>query len=178
MKRTFAVILAIALLLGSMTFASAEGDKVKLTGLFIAHPLTKSVYDMNWLMEIEEAAGVEIEWEQIYTDWNQIFTPRPVLNDGYNPSYLLDYYRFVSDSACRFAGMQADILRRYKKPGDFITTNGLFNHLDNHRMAEESLDVYCYDSYPSFAFGLDRAPKTETDLNASPKLALSVLILA
>ena len=106
-----------------------------------------------------------VVWSQTYTDWDQIFTPRPVLNDGYNPSYLLDYYRFVSDSACRFAGMQADILRRYKKPGDFITTNGLFNHLDNHRMAEESLDVYCYDSYPSFAFGLDRTPKTETDLN-------------
>ena len=81
MKRTFAVILAIALLLGSMTFASAEGDKVKLTGLFIAHPLTKSVYDMNWLMEIEEAAGVEIEWEQIYTDWNQIKTTRFAAGD-------------------------------------------------------------------------------------------------
>ena len=116
------------------------------------------------LAALNQAWGTVV-WSQTYTDWNQIFTPRPVLNDGYNPSYLLDYYRFVSDSACRFAGMQADILRRYMKPGDFITTNGLFNHLDNHRMAEESLDVYCYDSYPSFAFGLDRSPKTETDLN-------------
>ena len=32
-------------------------------------------------------------------------------------------------------------------------------------MAEECLDVYTYDSYPSFAFGLNRDPKTAKDLN-------------
>lgn len=104
-------------------------------------------------------------WSQTYTDWTQLTCPGPVPNGGYNPSMLLDYYRFVSDSARRFCKMQADIIRQYKKPGDFITTNGLFPHLDNHQMVEESLDVYMYDSYPSFAFGLDRKPKTATDLN-------------
>mgnify|MGYP002235302844 CR=1 FL=1 len=32
-------------------------------------------------------------------------------------------------------------------------------------MAEECLNVYTYDSYPSFAFGLNRDPKTVKDLN-------------
>lgn len=104
-------------------------------------------------------------WSQTYTDWSQLYGPRPVLNGGYNPSMLLDYYRFVSHSARRFCKMQADIVRKYKKPEDFITTNGMFDHLDNHQMTKESLDVYTYDSYPSFAFGLDRSPKTTTDLN-------------
>lgn len=32
-------------------------------------------------------------------------------------------------------------------------------------MEKESLDVYCYDSYPDFAFGLDRDPLHSDDLN-------------
>jgi putative aldouronate transport system substrate-binding protein len=31
---------------------------------------------MQWLQEIEEKAGVEVEWEQIYTDWDQTKSTR------------------------------------------------------------------------------------------------------
>ena len=75
MKRILAVVLALAMCLGCLSFAAAE-EKTKLTAVFIAHPLTQSVYDMEWLMEIEEEAGVDIEWEQIYTDWNQVKSTR------------------------------------------------------------------------------------------------------
>ena len=54
--------------------------------------------------------------------------------------------------------IQTEIIKKYVKPGDYITTNGKFWNLDNHKMEKESLDVYCYDSYPYFAFGLDRNP--------------------
>ncbi len=113
---------------------------------------------------LNEAWGTAF-WNQTYTDWEQIYVPRPLLNQGYNPHQHLDYYRFISESAVSFCRMQTDILRRYKKDGDFITTNGLFWNMDNHQMEEECLDVYTYDSYPSFAFGLDREPFCETDLN-------------
>ncbi|MCC8066214.1 MAG: beta-galactosidase [Clostridiales bacterium] len=113
---------------------------------------------------LNEAWGT-VFWNQTYTQWEQIYVPRPLLNQGYNPHQHLDYYRFISESALSFCRMQADILRRYKKPEDFITTNGLFWNLDNHRMQDECLDVYTYDSYPSFAFGLDRDPLHTTDLN-------------
>ena len=116
------------------------------------------------LDELNAAWGTAV-WSQTYTDWEQIFVPRTVLNVGWNPHLRLDYFRFVSWSARRFCKLQADILRKYKKPGDFITTNGLFGNLDNHQMEDESLDVYTYDSYPSFAFGLDRKPRESTDLN-------------
>ena len=94
---------------------------------------------------LNEAWGT-VFWSETYTDWSQVYCPRPVLNDGSNPHLLLDYSRFISESCIRFAGMQADIIRRYKKPEDFITTNGLFTNLDNHRMQNEILDVYTYDS--------------------------------
>ncbi len=113
---------------------------------------------------LNEAWGTVL-WSETYTDWSQIHCPRPVLNGGYNPHFLLDYSRFVSESCISFVRQQADILRKYKKPGDFITTNGLFENLDNHRLQNEALDVYTYDSYPGFAFELDKSPKTSTDLN-------------
>ena len=54
----------------------AAGEKVKLSALFIAHPLTKDVNEMQWVQEIEDKAGVEIEWEQIYTDWETVKATR------------------------------------------------------------------------------------------------------
>lgn len=48
---------------------------------------------------------------------------------------------------------------------DFITTNGMFGNLDNHRMEDECLDVYTYDSYPNFAYCLCEDPKHSDDLN-------------
>ena len=116
------------------------------------------------LEKLNEAWGT-IFWNQTYTDWEQIYVPRTILNEGINPHQHLDYYRFISDSMLRYCKMQADIIRKYKKPEDYVTTNGMFWNVDNHRMEKDCLDVYTYDSYPSFAFGLDRNLETADDLN-------------
>ena len=115
------------------------------------------------LEALNQAWGT-VFWNQTYTDWDQVYAPRPVVGSD-NPHQLLDYYRFISESTIRFCKLQADILRKYKKPGDFITTNGMFGNLDNVRMASECLDVYTYDSYPNFAFGMDSDPKHALALN-------------
>ncbi|MDD5899270.1 MAG: beta-galactosidase [Clostridia bacterium] len=107
------------------------------------------------------AAWGTVFWSQTYTEWDQIHVPRPTPNGSINPHLHLDYIRFVSESAISFCGLQAHILRKYLRPGVFITTNGMFGHLDNHRMTDEQLDVYTYDSYPNFAFLLERAGKLD-----------------
>jgi beta-galactosidase len=61
--------------------------------------------------------------------------------------------------------MQSDILREYVKEGDFITTNGLFGNLDNHKMQDTCLDVSAYDSYPNFAYCIGEDPKHNRTLN-------------
>lgn len=99
-------------------------------------------------------------WNQTYTDWREVYVPRKTVNGANNQHQRLDYLRFVSDSCRSFAKEQSDILRRYIKEDDFITTNGLFGHLDNHAMARESLDFYMYDSYPNFS---NRVTKTNHD---------------
>lgn len=104
-------------------------------------------------------------WNQEYTRWEEIYVPRTTIHNSTNPHQTLDYIRFVSDSAVRFCKMQSDILRKYIKTGDFITTNGMFRNLDNHRLTDEALDVYTYDSYPNFAYCLCEDPKHSKNLN-------------
>lgn len=116
------------------------------------------------LEKLNDAWGT-VFWNQTYTDWSQVYVPRTTINNWTNPHQMLDYTRFISDSAIRFARMQSDILRKYVKPRDFITTNGMFRNLDNHRMEEECLDVYTYDSYPNFAYSMRENPGTNRTLN-------------
>lgn len=115
------------------------------------------------LTALNEAWG-SVFWNQSYTDWEQIYVPRNTIHDTINPHQQLDYIRFISDSAIRFCRMQADILRQYIAPDVFITTNGMFENLDNHRMTRQCLDVYTYDSYPNFAYGLNENPGQAVDL--------------
>ena len=106
------------------------------------------------LEKLNEAWGA-VFWNQTYTDWKEIYVPRPTVSGGVNPHQTLDYFRFISDSTNEFARLQADIIRKYIKEGDFITTNGLFGHVDYQKMTRESIDFITYDSYPNFAYGLN-----------------------
>lgn len=94
-------------------------------------------------------------WNQDYTDWEQVFVPRTVTSNGLNPHLELDYLRFISASVQSFCAMQVEILRQHIGEDVYITTNGMFGHIDNHGLTEKCLDVYTYDSYPNFGFPLD-----------------------
>lgn len=85
--------------------AADTGEKVKLKALFISHPLTKSLDEMKWIKEIEDQVGVEIEWEQIYSDWA---TTKPT--------------RFAS-------GDIPDLLFNATVDSDYTTYDGLFMEL-------------------------------------------------
>ncbi len=106
------------------------------------------------LEALNEAWGT-VFWNQTYIDWEEIHVPRRTVNNSQNPHMLLDYSRFVSFSAIRFCRVQTEILRQYIAPGVYITTNGLFENLDNHLFQDKCLDVYTYDSYPNFAYTVD-----------------------
>ncbi len=106
------------------------------------------------LDKLNQAWGT-VFWNQTYDLWEEVFVPRRTNVNSVNPHLMLDYYRFISDSTCTFAKEQADIIRRYKKADDFVTTNGMFGKIDYQRMEDESLDLMMYDSYPNFAYCLD-----------------------
>lgn len=98
--------------------SESTGEKTKLKALFIAHPLTADVETFQWLQEMEDAAGVEIEWEVIRADWDQV-------------------------KATRFAsGDIPDILFNATIDSDYTTYNGLFLNLNDY-ITEENTPNIC-----------------------------------
>lgn len=102
------------------------------------------------LDQLNEAWGT-VFWSQTYTDWEQVHLSRPTPSDSANPHLLLDEKRFFSDNTIAFAEIQGTALRERIPPHQWITTNGLFPHLDNHELTDRVLDFFSYDSYPQFA---------------------------
>lgn len=101
------------------------------------------------LEKLNEAWGA-VFWNQTYSDWQQVHLIRPTPSDSPNPHQALDEKRFISDNTISFAKLQADILRK-EAPKQWVTTNGLFGHLNSHELTDDLLDFFSYDSYPQFS---------------------------
>ncbi|UCG24582.1 MAG: beta-galactosidase [Chloroflexota bacterium] len=87
-------------------------------------------------------------WSQSYMDWSQIRLPGHSI-DKPNPSHVLDFYRFSSDSYVAYQKLQLDLVRQYA-PEHVVTTNfmGLYYELDQFDLANDH-DFVSWDSYPT-----------------------------
>ncbi len=96
---------------------------------------------------LNEAWGT-VFWSQTYDDWTQIRPPSDHI-DKPNPSHVLDYYRFSSDSVVSYQQEQIEVLRSLS-PDRFITHNfmGLFRDLNQFDLARP-LDFITWDNYPT-----------------------------
>lgn len=103
------------------------------------------------LDSLNECMGT-VFWNQTYTSWDEVHLTRTTIHRANNPHLSLEEKRFFSQSTIEFCKLQADIIKKYKPKEQFITTNGLFGHLDSHEMTDSSLDFITYDSYPDFAY--------------------------
>lgn len=103
--------------------------------------------DRHGSLEALNAAWGTAFWSQEYGDWDEIEPPRRAPT-FLNPSQLLDWRRFCSDSWFGCFRDQASILREVT-PGIPITTNfmGFHGPLDYWKWAAEE-DVVSDDSYP------------------------------
>ena len=113
---------------------------------------------------LNDAMGT-VFWNQTYTSWEELYLARPTVNNVNNPHLSLEEKRFISYSTISYCKLQADIIRKHIDAGQFITTNGIFGHLDSHEMTEAALDFITFDNYPNFAFDLDSDSKTDTTDN-------------
>lgn len=113
---------------------------------------------------LNEAMGTAF-WNQTYTSWEEVYLTRPTIHNTNNPHMALEEKRFISQSTISYCKLQADIIRKYLNKDKFITTNGIFGHVNNHEMTDEALDFMTYDSYPDFAFGEGTDPKRAGNMN-------------
>lgn len=88
---------------------SSDAGEVKLSGLVVKNPLTRSVEEMQWMQAAEEAAGVDIQWQEVArADWETL--KGTLLASGDIPDIVIGAKNF--DNA------------------DFVTYNGLFENLE------------------------------------------------
>ena len=106
-------------------------------------------------------------WSLEFGSFEQITAPRPHPAYG-NPSWITDYYLFLSDTVVNYAATQTMIIRKYM-PNAFITHNGYFENIDYRALTDKCLDVLAYDSYPTFQEKLAPA----LGRNVAYKLALT-----
>lgn len=85
-------------------------------------------------------------WGELYADWSHIPIPRRS-NAERNPSQMLDFFRFSSDSWRAYHNMQIEILRR-NCPDHFVTHNlmGFAPQLNTYDLCEH-LDFASWDNY-------------------------------
>ncbi|HEY45879.1 MAG TPA: beta-galactosidase [Anaerolineae bacterium] len=98
--------------------------------------------------DLNEAWGT-VFWSQTYGDWNEIDPPNLTIAEP-NPSHVLDYYRFSSDTYVTYQQLQLSTLESLISERQFVTTNFMsqFTDLDYHDLAKP-LDFVTMSSYPT-----------------------------
>ena len=105
------------------------------------------------LEELNKVWGTEF-WSQRYTSWEQVDLPKYTLTFK-NPTQVLDYYRFASDSVVNYQKRQVEIIRKYSS-NQFITHNMMFCFSDvNYKDLAKDLNLVSLDNYQHY---LERMP--------------------
>lgn len=99
----------------------------------------------NDISALNQAWGTTF-WSQIYSTFEQITFPLPA-NWGQNPHQLLDWKRFSAHEAASFMDEQAEVLRKYTNPDQWITSNYIPNYADGHFGKSKQLDFNTYTRY-------------------------------
>ncbi|WFR61651.1 beta-galactosidase [Paenibacillus amylolyticus] len=99
------------------------------------------------LDQINKAWGTVV-WSGEYSEWEQV-TPPYGGSSFQNPSFLLDYSRFQSDSIVDFQHIQVEIIRR-NCPEHVVTHNfhSYPQKADQYKIGQE-LDFASFDYYPN-----------------------------
>ena len=99
--------------------------------------------------EVNKAYG-NVMWSGEYSSWEQIQPPYGSYPNAWlNPSYMLDFNRYASDSVIEHINWQAELIRKHI-PNVRITTNVWFcTNMPNFYDEFKNLSFISYDNYPS-----------------------------
>jgi beta-galactosidase len=94
-------------------------------------------------------------WGQDVNDWADI----PTRDNATSTSYKLEWTRWQQLRVTRYMAFQEEILRQYKRSGQFLTHNfgGMFNTDVNEEVVSRTLDVVGNDPYHAVQDHMDGA---------------------
>lgn len=75
--------------------------------LVLKHPLTGAMADMAWVSQLEEMAGVTIEWEEVSADWDQ--KKSTMLAAGDIPDLIVGTNAITDSDVATFNGLFEDL---------------------------------------------------------------------
>jgi beta-galactosidase len=99
---------------------------------------------------LNEAWG-NVFWSRCFGSFSEVPLPGPHVASTHNPALMLDYYRFMADTARIFVAEQAGIIRAKACPGQWITTNLFPTPLScvyDFQGILEPMDFPGFDNYP------------------------------
>jgi putative aldouronate transport system substrate-binding protein len=85
--------------------SAAGGDVVRI--LVLKHPLTQRMDQMGWVSDLEELAGVTIEWEEVSADWDQ--KKSTMLAAGDIPDLVVGTNAITNSDIATFGGLFEDL---------------------------------------------------------------------
>lgn len=110
----------------------------------------------NWLKNkygtIEKLNEVWVGsfWSTRYNNFEQIVLPNTTVyfEDKLSPHAVLDFRRFTADAQAEFLNRQAEILRKYINPNQWITTNYTNVTYDADPRRSDKMDFVSFTMYP------------------------------
>lgn len=87
-------------------------------------------------------------WSGEYSDFEEIQPPFGMFPKWLNPSYMLDFNRYASDSTVEYVRFQAELIRRLDPAVKITTNNWLCENMPDFYKMFEGLDFVSYDNYP------------------------------
>lgn len=89
-------------------------------------------------------------WSGEYSSWEQIKPPFGSYPDAWlNPSYMLDYNRYASDSVVEHINWQARLIHKYFHDVKLTTNVWFCKNMPNFYDEFRKLDFISYDNYPT-----------------------------
>ena len=98
-------------------------------------------------------------WSQTYREFREIDLPTMTVTEA-NPSHVLDFQRFSSDSFVAYNRLQVDQLRARSDAPICHNMMLLFGDLDAHALSRD-LDFVAWDNYPLGMLEVSNLPDTE-----------------
>lgn len=97
---------------------------------------------------VNKAYGNDV-WSGEYSDFSQIRPPFGQYPKWLNPSYMLDYYQFASESTVEYAEFQNSLIRQLDSKALVTTNTWMCEHKADFNELFKNLDFVSYDNYPT-----------------------------